>query len=224
MAVSVPPIPNADQGVALALSYELGEYCSYEDTRTGNTGCVPLQNVSRLLVISGGSVASDNNVNVGQTGGLVTPILQAEDGTYFGTEGGTSDCANSCMGAFDLAGNVKWSVPGYTPVMATADGGLIAKQLSTGQYETFDQNGVANGQLASPPTFGWVGTAYQNQFVVNQVSVIPADYAESYDAVVGGSQSSNGAFIKESPYPLMKSCYNPSNNTLCAYDSLLEAL
>jgi hypothetical protein len=31
------------------------------------------------------------------------------------------------MAAFDLSGNVKWNVPNFTPLVATADGGVVAQ-------------------------------------------------------------------------------------------------
>ena len=49
--------------------------------------------------------------------------------------------------AFDQSSNVKWGLDGYSPVMLTSDGGLIA-QATSGQFTTFDQNGVAIGHCS----------------------------------------------------------------------------
>ena len=147
------------------------------------------------MLITGGAVVLDSNLNVTSTGGVFTPILQAEDGTYFGT-GVTA--ANS-MDAFDLSGNVKWSVPGYTPVIATADGGVIA-QSSSGQYETFDQNGAANGMLAAMPTYSWTDMWYSTGSTsVSGLSFPPVDFATSFQTTGDGNPSSNGT--SDSPTP-----------------------
>jgi hypothetical protein len=64
------------------------------------------------------------------------------------------------MIAFDAAGNLGWSVPNYTPHIATADGGLIATSDS-GSAVTFDDNGNATGQIANLPIYSWTGNWYQ---------------------------------------------------------------
>jgi predicted secreted protein len=181
-------VTNAGIGVTLALNYSLQAYCSYTDsgpTTTVSSGCMPAQNFHRLIVISGGSVVSANDVNVTNPAGTFTPILQAADGTYFGT----GVTAQNSMDAFDLSGNVKWSVPGFTPVMATADGGVIA-QSSSGQYVQFDQNGVASGMLTSFPTLSWKG-AYQDG-PIDSVPPPAANIAPSFLAVLGGNLTGNG--------------------------------
>jgi IPT/TIG domain len=194
-----PPslVTNADQGVALALDYFLPAYCSSDvfDANSDNkTGCVPEQDFNRLLLISSiGAVVSDSNVNVASNSSGFTPILQAEDGTYFGT----GVTASNSMDAFDLSGNVKWSVPGFTPVMATADGGVIAKSTSGPvQYVTFDQNGVANGMLAGMPTQSWIQNTYQKGSI-DLAAIAPIAYASSFLAMLGGNQTGNGTAIQQ---------------------------
>ena len=86
------------------------------------------------------------SLNLANPYDIFTPVLQTEDGTYFGTEAANRYSPPLSMNAVDTSGNVKWSVPAFSPVMATADGGLIAKS-NGGQYVTFDQNGVANGMV-----------------------------------------------------------------------------
>ncbi len=215
-------VTNADSGVLLALQYGLSGYCSLEEAGHPivQTGCVPATYQRYLMAISGGGVVSNTLLTVGDPEYGVVPILQAQNGTYFGV--GLS--STTSMDAFDQNGNVMWSVPNFTPVIATADGGVIA-QSATGQYMTFDQNGVADGMLASMPTLSWIGAAYQSQPTATQFSyLLPSDYAQSYAALGAGNQSTNGTAIKENPYPRLKSCYNSANNTMCAYDALLAGL
>ncbi|HEV2352363.1 MAG TPA: hypothetical protein VG028_21215, partial [Terriglobia bacterium] len=142
---------------------------------------------------------------------VITPILQAEDGSYFGTE--TWNVVNSyysSMQAFDLSGNVKWSVPGFTPVIATSDGGVIAKS-TTGEYETFDQNGVANGMMASLPTYSWVANAYQDG-PLNQVAAPTINFAPSFLAMLGGNDSLNGSSVQQTWFPRLPSCNDKNLN------------
>ena len=200
-------VTNADQGVAVALDYNPANYCSYVTFdnwyNVVRSGCVPEQDFNRLLLISGGAVVSDSSVNVTNPEGVFTPILQAEDGTYFGT--GVS--AQYSMDAFDLSGNVKWSVPAFTPVMAAADGGVIAR--SGNQYVTFDQNGVANGMMAQSPTYSWLGNAYQLGSA-DPEAAFPPHYAASFWAMPGGSNSPAGTAVHQTPLPPLPSCGDPT--------------
>jgi hypothetical protein len=153
------------------------------------------QDVQRLMTTPDRNVASD--VTLDQTPPpwlpTVTPVLQAEDGTYFGT-GVTSP---NSMDAFDKSGNVKWTVAGgCSPVMATADGDLIAKS-PTGQYVTFDQNGVANGMLATLPTYSWIGNWYSSSGTSLLDTILPSvDFADTFATFVGGSPSPSGANVR----------------------------
>ncbi len=64
------------------------------------------------------------------------------------------------MIAFTSFGSTLWTVPNDTPQIATADGGVIGASGTT-----YDQNGKANGQVASlsPPSTqskaSWAGSA-----------------------------------------------------------------
>jgi hypothetical protein len=80
----------------------------------------------------------------------VSPVLQAQDGTYYGTDG------NGNMINFSQSGNVIWSVPNDSPQIATADGGVIGASGIT-----YDDQGRADGQVALPIQ-SWTGNGYQN--------------------------------------------------------------
>jgi hypothetical protein len=147
---ATPMITNADQGILLAW-YKSGSDDMNVATATGGS-LGPIG----TLAIPGGVVSG--------------PLLQTQDGTFI-TSGGTweEDGMASSLVAFDATGNVRWMVPGnYWPMIATADGGVIAKVCGwapyadcTGPAVTFDQNGNATGQLASLPTQSWTGYSYQ---------------------------------------------------------------
>lgn len=63
----------------------------------------------------------------------VFPVLQLADGSYVGSAFGST---NNYMVAFDASGSVKWTVPGYNPDIATADGGMLKMAQPTGSSES----------------------------------------------------------------------------------------
>ena len=90
--------------------------------------------VHHLTPILGGSVGG-----TAITASLLTPVLQAQDGSFIGT-------SDDGMSGFDQSGNVKWTVPNFSPRIATADGGVIAQSFDGLTTITFDTSGNA-----SPP-------------------------------------------------------------------------
>jgi len=98
------------------------------------------------------------------------------------------------MVAFDQSGSVRWTVEGYRPQIATADGGVIATDDS-GAAATFDQNGNATGQMGSLPVQSWTGNTYQYGSTI-QALLSPVEFASSFAASSGGNQSSNGTYVK----------------------------
>jgi hypothetical protein len=63
-------------------------------------------------------------------------VLQPADGSFVGG-------AVNGVAAFDQSGSILWSVPNYSPVIATADGGVIAQLFGGTTTSTFDSNGNA---------------------------------------------------------------------------------
>jgi hypothetical protein len=98
------------------------------------------------------------------------------------------------MVAFDATGTVRWTVPGYDPKVATADGGVIATDDS-GTAAMFDQNGSATGQMASLPVQSWTGNTYQVGSV-DMLAVPMVDVALSFNPFVRGNPSRNGTAVK----------------------------
>jgi len=93
----VSMITNADQGVFLSLS--------------NITGGV------HLITISGGSVTS--HVTLPTQIQRMTPVLQAQDGTFFGDVEYDWDSYNVYLASFDSSGNIKWTAPNYYAQIAT---------------------------------------------------------------------------------------------------------
>jgi hypothetical protein len=183
-------ITNADQGVLLTWSAEVGG--SWTPGMAVTTG-------ASASLVSAPAVSG---------GGVVTPWLQAQDGSYVGEyytyPGGASDQAN--MVSFDTSGNVRWVVPNVYPQIATADGGVIAQawdentQNWTGPGLTYDANGNATGQVGALPTYSWKG-AYQ----VGSIDSIVSNWwhsTTSFWATVGGNLTGNGTALLHSVFTL----------------------
>ena len=203
---------NADQGIIASWS-TLGTaaYCSsetfYFQAPPGSnippgepvvSGCVAATPGQSGLMTIGASGITSRTITADNFG----PVLQGSDGTFYG---GNNEAS---LNAFDQFGNVKWSANGYTPELLTADGSLIA-QSSTGQYVTFDQNGVATGQLAALPTYSWFGNAYQLGSSVEQVAALSINYAPTFAAILNGNNSANGTPVQQEWFPELASCHNP---------------
>jgi hypothetical protein len=85
---------------------------------------------------------------------------------------------------------VRWTVPNYSPLIATADGGVIATWDGV-SATIFDQNGSATGQMANVPTQSWQGSVYQLGSV-DRMSAPPINMALSLWAWTAGNPSGNG--------------------------------
>jgi hypothetical protein len=148
-------ITNADQGVVFG-------WATNADTANYGFGSTV-----------GGSASS------GSISSPVFPVLQAQDGSFYGTDN------NGDMIHFDQSGNVNWSVPNDSPYVATADGGVIGYSGTT-----YDSQGRATGQIANMPIQSWTGNAYQNDpGQAQQINFTPTSYATSFAASIGGNLS-----------------------------------
>lgn len=220
-------VTNADKGVFLSWDYSIGGVCSnqtYYPEGLTQSDCTQEQDLHRLIAISDGAVVSDTFLNTFNAFDSVTPLLQSEDGTIFTNRYSGSD---EYIDAIDQSGNVKWSVKGFYPVVATADGGVIGQSPSY-QYVTFDQNGVANGMLAQLPTQSWIQNTYELGSV-DLAAFVPVSYASSFLAMLGGNNSGNGTPVQQTWYPELPSCHDPSPEYSCpgpkeVAKSALEAL
>jgi len=130
----------------------------------------------------------------------VTPVVQAQDGSFVGTvwtDPGNGGDAVQLMVAFDSSGNVRWTVPGDQPQIATEDGGVIGQ---TGV--TYDGNGIATGQIAALLTQSWRGNNYDPGFVQQIVSSL-INKAKTLWAQLGGNPSSKGTAGREWDFKLV---------------------
>jgi hypothetical protein len=95
---------------------------------------------------------------------------------------------------FGSSANVNWTVPNDWPQIATADGGVIGYSGIT-----YDQNGIATGQIGGVPTKGWFGDSYNvaADSSLQSVNPIPVNPATSLWAFLGGSPSGKGTSAKD---------------------------
>lgn len=164
-----------------------------------------------MAVTSGTSVSVLSGPEIGGQSGTIEPVLQAQDGSFVGTAsvggGGKS------MVAFDGTGKVRWSVPNYSPQIATADGGVIATD-NCGTAVIFDQNGNATGQMASLPTYSWTLNAYQRGSIVRLLARLII-YAYSHAAAKRANPSGSGTYVIPHSSP-QEALYAPSKADLTA--------
>jgi uncharacterized protein YjdB len=174
------PITNADQGSVLTWQLNFPAYCASGVMNGACNTAVSAASTFGFAATVGTTVAYE-----GSTAGPIYPVLQAQDRSFFGTDGGFD------IIRFDQSGNTIWSVPNDSPEIATADGGVIGASGIT-----YDSQGRANGQIATPIqswTAGESGIAYQYGSV-DQTAFTPAIiYATpDFSSFSGVNQSGNG--------------------------------
>jgi hypothetical protein len=161
---SVSLITNADQDVLASWQVlNLSETPGDTSPRTANS--------SYLAITNGTSVVAQTS-----TPNFVTPVLQAQDGTFYGSD------TNGNLLHIDQSGNITWGVPGDTPEIATADGGVIGTSGIT-----YDSYGNATGSVGYLPIQSWTGNGYT--VGLNQVASTLPDYASSFAVIQGGNPS-----------------------------------
>ena len=169
-------ITNADTGVLM----------TWEEDEPGS---------AFWMASTSGVSVTTTQLNIPGEASPLVPILQGQDGTFYGTVGigkvnhppaQPNTITQWDMIAFDSSGNVKWSVPNDYPQIATADGGVIG---SSGI--TYDSNGRATGQIANLPTKGWLGDSYQVAGSLQSVNPVPVNPASSLGAFLFGNPSGN---------------------------------
>jgi hypothetical protein len=171
-------ITNADQGTVLTWEADAPAYCA-----SGTYGFVTCN--TQVAAASTYGFATTVDTNVAYSGNTLTPIypaLQAQDGSFYGTDN------NGNMISFSQYGNVIWSVPNDYPQIATADGGVIGAS-----GVTYDNQGRANGQIANLPIQSWTQTTFQYGSVDETVAIPVAPATPDYASFVDSNQSSNGA-------------------------------
>jgi len=176
-------ITNADQGTVLTWEADTPAYCA-----SGTYGFSACN--TQVAAASTYGFATTVDTNVAYSGSTLTPIypaLQAQDGSFYGTDN------NGNMISFSQSGNVIWSVPNDYPQIATADGGVIGASGIT-----YDNQGRPTGQIAMP-IYAWTGDAYQNDpGQAQQLASMPPDVAMSFWPG-GNAQSPPGANASGTP-------------------------
>lgn len=209
---------NSDQGIFATWSTPgTSAYCSEQIVYLAGAsetliGCVPATpGQSGVMTIGSSGIASQTT-----SADSYGPVLQDANGIFYGSTNEGS------LSAFDQTGDVKWSNPGYVPVMLTSDGSVLAKSPS-GTYVSFDQNGVTTDQAANLPLLSWK-SAYQlgsDEAIVGGL-VIPAT---TFAAVLGGNFTGNGSPVVQHSIGLFwcGSSFNGTCQTLTDANNLKEA-
>lgn len=131
----------------------------------------------------------------GHTSDPVEPVLQLQDGSFAGTVPSGSE---DILLVFDTAGDIKWTLPGHNPVMATTGGGLVAA-TATSAY-AFEASGAATEQISRVPAYSWDNRLYSlTTGGIAQISFPTVEWAASYAAMYGGNPSANGTFVGVAP-------------------------
>jgi len=155
------------------------------------------------------AITNGTGASVVDTQSPIWPVLQAQDGSFFGT---TYDG----MVGFDATGGVRWTVPNEMPVMATADGGVIGQSGII-----YDQSGGATGQMANMPTYSWLQNAYQYGSVI-QVVAMALDLATGWAPAAFANLSGNGTAVEQPYLAPLRSC--PGASTPCPQEAIASAV
>jgi hypothetical protein len=231
-------ITDADTGVTLTWSEGSGQYNSFEasgygycvdENGTYHQGGVGVQTVTvaawsatKTMTITGGSPGTEHDMGLGGQQNSASPVLQAADGSYFGVMQ-VDDI--SYLSAFDKDGDVRWRKVGdYQPLIATADGGVIARlAASNGVFRVmFDDDGNVTSQVPDDGRIQtWKGNIYRYGSV-DQVAGAPAAVTGSF---VASSVLYSGTSVNF--FPPLASCANiknPPSPCLAAGDAMWNAL
>ncbi|HME05419.1 MAG TPA: IPT/TIG domain-containing protein [Bryobacteraceae bacterium] len=173
-------ITNADTGVLL--TWQIG-YQPY------------------MAIASGGAVSLVQAPAIPNQQASVEPVVQAQDGSYVGTV--SDNDGNYYMIAFDLGGNVRWTVPNETPRFETFYGSVVGQSGII-----YDQNGNAIG-IPNLATQSWGGNEYTaSSGLTASINVQPvAPDGASFWPQAGGNPSGNGTALAQC------SCYLQSTGT-----------
>jgi hypothetical protein len=191
-------ITNADTGVIVTWSATAIQLLD-RPAPTKPKDAPPVEISYGMAITTGTGV---NVVSNGLNAPNIVPVLQAQDGSFFGTTP-AAEYPQSNMVAFDSGGNIRWTVPNEQPQIATADGGVIGQSGTT-----YDGAGNATGQIANLPAYSWLGNGYVIGSV-DRIMPTPLFAASSFWAFIQASQSGNRAAIKQEWFPhLDKDHYN----------------
>jgi len=124
------------------------------------------------------AITTGVSVSVMITPNSFLPVLQAQDGSFYGGVGE--------IDSLDQSGNLRWSVPNDSPYIATADGGVIG---TSGIM--YDQNGNPTGQIANGIP-DWNGQIFAAGSSTVNMEYAWVGFAPGFASEAGGSPSGNG--------------------------------
>ena len=202
-----PPITNSDMGILLSWEEQTDcGWCNYAEPSPP-----PDQVGYDLATTSGDAVATLETVNIpGQTN-AITPILQAQDGSFFGTV--TTNVGNE-MVRFDQSGNLLAVRAGdYQPAIATADGGLIAT-TSSGSAVTMDANLNVTGTLGNLPIQSWSANNYQLGSVDLIAGLVNLINSNNLWGMIGGNPSHNGTAFSQCCTPSLDLAFGTASASM----------
>ncbi len=177
--INATPITNADKGAVLGWEADMPAYCASYN----NQHLPPVCN-DQFAAASTFGFASTVDTSLAFSANLaagVVPVLQAQDGTFYGT-----DSTYSKMIHFDLYGNTIWSVPNDYPQIAIADGGVVGYS-----GVTYDNQGRATGQDANIPVQSWTGNFYDVGSVDQKALDLPLPATPNFWSFDQANQSQN---------------------------------
>ncbi len=164
-------ITNADQGILI--SFETAEEGMVFNDWMATTGAA--------------------GTNRSQVSEPLSPMLQAQDGSFVGSDD------NGNMVAFDASGNFLWVVPNETPAIATADGGVIGTSGIA-----YDSAGKAIWQTGFQIGDPWLQGSAQPSWGAQAYSFGPGgvsqdyiwfEYASSFGVLPGGNPSGTATAV-----------------------------
>jgi hypothetical protein len=182
--------------------------CRFQIITNADTGTLVswmIDGIPGMAVTTGTSVSVVSAPQVPGSSLVISPVLQAQDGSFIGTVGANDWDQASGMVGFDASGNVRWVVPNEQPQIATADGGVIGQSGIT-----YDSSGNATGQV-SQFTQSWYGNAYQVGSV-DQFYFLSYDVATSFWAFQGANASGNSAGVQLDLFPGLPTCHKRYGN------------
>jgi hypothetical protein len=113
-------------------------------------------------------------------------LLQLEDDSFAGTA--YTDQGDALV-VFDAGGQIKWTLPGSYPRMATAGGGLI----TTAGFQ-YSADGAATGIMAVSEFQSWTGHVYQlGPAQLQRIETFPVLLGATFWPQQGGNPSQIGA-------------------------------
>jgi len=184
--LSTQMITNADQGIVFGWEADGPAYCAVETVANNTRVCnwqAAAASTFGFAATTGSSLASSVI-----TPTAVTPVLQAQDGSFYGNDN------NGDMIKFDF-GNTFWSVPNDSPQIATADGGVIGASGIT-----YDGDGNATGEEQnSAATTSWSSRWYLASGGISALALPLVNEIDSTSdwGFAGGNPSQNGtAFLQ----------------------------